>query len=142
VHYLADSIPDCCARWADGFDKRFGLHYVDYRDPKRARYAKDSARWYHDFIAEHGDSYLGRAIFIPPLYRPVDPVHDGGDSGDAEEDNSSSSNSTSPIAGLSCDESRNCSWLDYWLAALQVNVDSLLKLQGASIYADSLSIVP
>ncbi len=31
---------------------RFGLYYVDYNDPKRARYTKDSAIWYRNYIAE------------------------------------------------------------------------------------------
>ena len=35
--------------WADGYSKRFGIHYVDY-DHHLARYPKDSARWYTQLI--------------------------------------------------------------------------------------------
>jgi len=35
--------------WADGYTKRFGLHYVDYKN-NLTRYAKDSAIWYSNFI--------------------------------------------------------------------------------------------
>ncbi|EWM27607.1 glycosyl hydrolase family 1 [Nannochloropsis gaditana] len=35
--------------WADGYSKRFGLHYVDYSDNLK-RYKKSSAKWYHDYI--------------------------------------------------------------------------------------------
>ena len=35
--------------WADGYSKRFGIHYVDY-DHNLARYAKDSAKWYSQLI--------------------------------------------------------------------------------------------
>ena len=38
--------------WVDGYEKRFGLHYVDYEDPLRTRYAKDSAKWYAAFIQQ------------------------------------------------------------------------------------------
>ncbi len=37
-------------RWADGFEKRFGLHYVDFHDPARPRFPKKSAQWYRDYI--------------------------------------------------------------------------------------------
>lgn len=39
--------------WTDGYDKRFGLIYVDYRTQKRT--LKDSAYWYHDVIAANGE---------------------------------------------------------------------------------------
>ncbi len=35
--------------WADGYSKRFGIHYVDYKTLKR--YPKLSAEWYKDVIA-------------------------------------------------------------------------------------------
>jgi beta-glucosidase len=35
--------------WADGYSKRFGLHYVDYKTLKRT--PKLSAEWYRDVIA-------------------------------------------------------------------------------------------
>ncbi len=35
--------------WAEGYDKRFGIVYVDYRDQRRI--IKDSGLWYRDFIS-------------------------------------------------------------------------------------------
>ena len=35
--------------WAEGYDKRFGIVYVDYTSQQRIM--KDSAYWYRDFIA-------------------------------------------------------------------------------------------
>lgn len=40
--------------WAEGYDKRFGLIYVDYRTQERT--LKDSALWYRDVIAENGEN--------------------------------------------------------------------------------------
>ena len=40
--------------WAEGYDKRFGMVYVDYRTQKRT--PKDSARWYKEVIACNGDN--------------------------------------------------------------------------------------
>ncbi len=40
--------------WAQGFAKRFGLAYVDYRDGRRI--LKDSAFWYRDLIQSGGES--------------------------------------------------------------------------------------
>ncbi len=37
--------------WAFGYDRRFGLTYVDYDTEERIR--KDSYNWYRNFIAEH-----------------------------------------------------------------------------------------
>jgi beta-glucosidase len=37
--------------WADGYSKRFGLHYVDYKT--QARIPKLSAGWYRDVIARN-----------------------------------------------------------------------------------------
>ena len=39
--------------WINGYDKRFGLFYVDYRTQKRT--IKDSAYWYRDVIATNGE---------------------------------------------------------------------------------------
>ena len=41
--------------WADGYSKRFGLHYVDYTDGKMTRYKKASAKWYRNFIRQNSD---------------------------------------------------------------------------------------
>lgn len=38
--------------WTDGYNVRFGMHYVDYDTEER--YAKDSSRWYKDVIANNG----------------------------------------------------------------------------------------
>ena len=35
--------------WAMGYTRRFGIHYVDYRDGLK-RYPKDSARWWKAFL--------------------------------------------------------------------------------------------
>ncbi|MGC9311352.1 MAG: GH1 family beta-glucosidase [Sediminispirochaetaceae bacterium] len=39
--------------WAEGYDKRFGLVYVDYQDGQR-RIIKDSGLWYRDYIKKMG----------------------------------------------------------------------------------------
>ena len=36
--------------WSDGYSKRFGMIYVDYKDPKLTRYLKQSAKWYSNQI--------------------------------------------------------------------------------------------
>ena len=38
--------------WTDGYNVRFGMHYVDY--DTETRYAKDSSKWYKDVIANNG----------------------------------------------------------------------------------------
>lgn len=40
--------------WADGYDKRFGLVYVDYRTQERT--LKDSGKFYRDVIRTEGDA--------------------------------------------------------------------------------------
>jgi beta-glucosidase len=37
--------------WADGFSKRFGIYYVDYKTEKRT--PKLSAEWYKQVIAQN-----------------------------------------------------------------------------------------
>jgi beta-glucosidase len=50
VHgYFAWSLLDNF-EWEHGYDKRFGIVYVDYASQRRI--PKQSARWYRDFIAE------------------------------------------------------------------------------------------
>lgn len=38
--------------WAEGYNQRFGLAYVDYATGKRT--AKDSAAWYRDTVRQNG----------------------------------------------------------------------------------------
>ncbi len=38
--------------WAEGYQERFGLIYVDY--PTQKRIWKDSAYWYQKIIAQNG----------------------------------------------------------------------------------------
>ncbi len=39
--------------WADGYSKRFGLHYVDFKSDARTRTPKLSAEWYRNVIARN-----------------------------------------------------------------------------------------
>jgi beta-glucosidase len=39
--------------WADGYSKRFGLHYVDFKSDARTRTPKLSAEWYRNAIARN-----------------------------------------------------------------------------------------
>lgn len=40
--------------WAAGYTERFGLHYVDFSDPKRPRTPKASANAYAQIVADNG----------------------------------------------------------------------------------------
>ncbi len=40
--------------WAEGYDERFGMIYVDYKDGRRI--LKDSVKWYRNVIESNGDS--------------------------------------------------------------------------------------
>ncbi|XP_052799780.1 lactase/phlorizin hydrolase-like isoform X2 [Mya arenaria] len=40
--------------WGVGYAEKFGLHYVDFKDPTRTRVPKGSAYWYKQIVAEHG----------------------------------------------------------------------------------------
>jgi len=44
--------------WASGYDKRFGMVYVDYETQRRT--LKDSAHWYSEVIAEHAGAEASR----------------------------------------------------------------------------------
>jgi beta-glucosidase len=39
--------------WADGYSKRFGIHYVDFKSEARTRTPKLSAEWYRNVIARN-----------------------------------------------------------------------------------------
>lgn len=56
IGYMYWSIMDNF-EWAEGYDKRFGLVYVDYRTQKRTR--KDSSYWYEQIIADNGEGLEG-----------------------------------------------------------------------------------
>jgi beta-glucosidase len=49
--YLVWSLMDNY-EWAEGYRKRFGIVYVDYRTQRRL--LKDSAHWYRDVIKRNG----------------------------------------------------------------------------------------
>jgi beta-glucosidase len=53
IGYLYWSIMDNY-EWAEGYDKRFGLIYVDYQTKERI--LKDSAYFYSDVIKNNGDN--------------------------------------------------------------------------------------
>ncbi|XP_069110088.1 lactase/phlorizin hydrolase-like [Argopecten irradians] len=40
--------------WSRGYSERFGLHYVDFTNPKRPRTPKSSARYYRQLIQNNG----------------------------------------------------------------------------------------
>jgi len=40
--------------WSMGFTERFGLHHVDFADPRRPRTAKASATFYRDLVRRNG----------------------------------------------------------------------------------------
>jgi beta-glucosidase len=40
--------------WAEGFEQRFGLAWVDFESPQRTRILKESGRWYGRVAAENG----------------------------------------------------------------------------------------
>ena len=49
--------------WAKGYTERFGLHFIDYEDPERTRYRKDSSYCIEQIATENavpgntGDDY-------------------------------------------------------------------------------------
>lgn len=61
VGYFAWSLMDNF-EWADGYSKRFGMHYVDYTRLDRPRYPKASAEWFAAYAADHKDTYPGRLV--------------------------------------------------------------------------------
>ena len=50
--YYAWSTTDCYS-WINGYEKRYGLIYVDFDDPGRRRIPKKSYYWYKNYIEEH-----------------------------------------------------------------------------------------
>ncbi len=56
--------------WAEGYSKRFGIVYVDYRTQERI--PKRSALWYRDFVARHTRSHAtsGIPLNAPSLHIP------------------------------------------------------------------------
>ena len=57
--------------WAEGYEKRFGLIFVDY--PTGERIPKSSARWYRDLIATNGRGLVqsSRSLRNEPDFKPV-----------------------------------------------------------------------
>lgn len=47
--------------WADGYDKRFGLHFIDYNNNLK-RHPKQSAKWFAQFIAKHKSNSNARIM--------------------------------------------------------------------------------
>ncbi|MCZ8341811.1 MAG: GH1 family beta-glucosidase [Leptospira sp.] len=43
--------------WQEGYEKRFGIVYVDQKDPELKRIPKSSAQWYSKLIRENGFLY-------------------------------------------------------------------------------------
>ena len=54
--------------WRQGYVERFGLHYIDFNDPKRSRVPKLSALFYHNLIRDHG---FVKGAFTSPGSLPV-----------------------------------------------------------------------
>eukprot|EP01121_Diplochlamys_sp_Union-15-3_P009268 TRINITY_DN2521_c0_g1_i4.p1 TRINITY_DN2521_c0_g1~~TRINITY_DN2521_c0_g1_i4.p1 ORF type:complete len:237 (-),score=39.89 TRINITY_DN2521_c0_g1_i4:81-791(-) len=68
VGYFAWSLLDNF-EWADGYSKRFGLHYVDYKN-NLTRIPKKSAQWFSDFIDSQkhdNDDWITGLIIIVVL---------------------------------------------------------------------------
>lgn len=82
-------------RWADGFSKRFGLHYVDYTKPERPRFPKESAAWYARYIEEHKNTYPGRIVT---------------DTSDTSTTDSEDQNEDNDVADNACDNWHECLW--------------------------------
>jgi len=55
--------------WAEGYRKRFGLVYVDYRTQERI--PKASARWYRDLIIRHSESRRQAQVLRADRYRSM-----------------------------------------------------------------------
>lgn len=46
--------------WAEGYHQRFGLVYIDY--PTQRRYIKSSGHWFRQFLTEHQQQHLKKAV--------------------------------------------------------------------------------
>ena len=59
--------------WADGYDYRFGLVYVDYKSPLRTRTPKESSRWYGDYVESQRGSDRDFEVVHGRRYRRAAP---------------------------------------------------------------------
>lgn len=57
--------------WADGYSKRFGLVYVDYKN-QQTRYKKSSANFYHSIITRNSDDIEDGGPYIIFAILPAD----------------------------------------------------------------------
>ena len=53
--------------WADGYSKRFGLHYVNYTQKNLTRYPKNSAKWFSNYV----NILNPNATYIGPTLSPI-----------------------------------------------------------------------
>ena len=125
-------------RWADGYSKRFGLHYVDFNSKFKDRYVKQSATWLKSYIGAHRNTYKGKAYIIPPIHTPLPPTTPN--LPDEPSNDNNPPNSPAPPATpslLPCDADVSCTWLDYLYTAINVYADNI----RSSIYSQQ-SLAP
>lgn len=51
-----------------GYDKGFGLYFVDFNDPDRTRYPKLSQNWYSGFLKGKNVTIEDQAENIPTIF--------------------------------------------------------------------------